>query len=49
MPKEAYVSWSFADYRPITAVTSIAKVFEYYVLNKVLHCARPSDLQLGFT
>ena len=49
VPKNGSLSQKSADYRPVTAINVIAKVFECYLLRKLSGLAMLDDLQLGFT
>jgi hypothetical protein len=49
VPKKPNVCGSFSDFRPITIVTVIAKVFEYCLTNRLSEYVKIHDLQFGFT
>jgi hypothetical protein len=49
IPKKANVYGSYQDFRPVTSVNILAKVFEYCILKKMETCFEMHDLQLGFT
>ena len=39
----------FQDFRPITTANSLAKIFEYCLLNRLELCMLSHELQFGFT
>ena len=47
--KSGSLRHEFADYRPVTTINMIAKVFEYCLLSKLNGLAMLEDLQMGFT
>jgi hypothetical protein len=49
VPKKSNVCGSFGDFRPVTTVSVIAKVFEYCLVNRLSVYKRLHDLQFGFT
>jgi len=49
VPKVGSLSHECADYRPVTTINVIGKVFEYCLLNKLSGLAILDDLQFGFT
>ena len=49
VPKKQSVCGNFVDYRPITTVSVITKIFEYCLLDKLVNYAQIDELQFGFT
>ena len=39
----------FTDYRPVTTVSVIAKIFEYFIVKRLYMNVKLHDLQFGFT
>ena len=49
VPKKAGKCDSFDDFRPITTVNALGKIFEYCLLSKLEPCLDFHELQFGFT
>ena len=49
VPKKERVCGKFTDYRPVTSVSVIAKVFEYCIVKRLYMYIKLHDLQFGFT
>ena len=49
VPKKSHICDAFGDYRPVTSVNVLAKVFEYCLLEKLSCYTKLHDLQFGFT
>ena len=49
VPKKSNGSASFNDFRPVTTVSIIAKIFEYCLINKLSNYMSMHELQFGFT
>ena len=49
LPKKSNISDTFGNYRLVTSVNVLAKVFEYCLLEKLSCYSKLHDLQFGFT
>jgi hypothetical protein len=49
IPKKSNVCGTYQDFRPVSSVSILAKLFEYCILQKVENCYKMHELQLGFT
>ena len=49
VPKKPNICDAFGDYRPVTSVNVLAKVFKYCLLEKLSCYTKLHDLQFGFT
>ena len=49
VPKKSNICDALGYYRPVTSVNVLAKVFEYFLLEKLSCYTKLYDLQFGFT
>ena len=49
IPKKGILCGSYGDFRPISCVNTLAKLFEYCILKKMETSICMHELQLGFT